>query len=96
MRTTCFGGSSLDVSTGGYDVTSCLVLSKGVCVWGGSVPGGGGKALPLPCEQTNTCKNITFPQLRWQAVITYSDECQSLYKSYMNAVNEQLTKRLAS
>ena len=25
---------------------------------------------PLPCEQTNTCQNITFSKLRWRAVIT--------------------------
>ena len=23
-----------------------------------------------PCEQTDTCEGITFPKLRWQAVIT--------------------------
>ena len=25
--------------------------------------------LPTPCKQTNTRENITFPQLRWRAVI---------------------------
>ena len=39
-----------------YDVTSCLVLYAfwGVSVRGVSLP-------PFPCEQTDRCKNITFP-----------------------------------
>ena len=23
----------------------------------------------IPCEETDTCENITFPQLRWQAAM---------------------------
>ena len=50
------------------------VLSRGTGARGGLVLGGlvlmGGMVLPAPHprEQTDTCKNITFPQLRLRAV----------------------------
>ena len=46
----------------------------GVCGWVGACMAGGGVhagAMHTPMDRmTDTCKNITFPQLRWWGVIT--------------------------
>ena len=39
---------------------------------------------PIPCGQTNTCENITFPQLRWRAVIISNIVLPSQHDSRCN------------
>ena len=55
----------------GYDVTSYLVVP--MFLWGGeevwSQRGVWHYLQPPPREQMDTCRNITFPQLRLRAVI---------------------------
>ena len=46
-----------------------VFVGGGVCLWSGVCPHGiVGRQTSTPYEQTNTCKNITFPQLRLWAV----------------------------
>ena len=44
---------------------------------GGMVLTGYGTICPLPCEQTDMCKNITFPQLHLQAVTRHSSRMRT-------------------
>ena len=57
------------------------------------VNGNMGTPALFPCEQTDTTENITFPQLRWRAIVnerlsqyrnvaeTILDDCSSLITS---------------
>ena len=56
---------------GGGDLVPGRIWSGPSRVPGGTVPGGaaGYGPTPSPREQTDTCKNVTFPQLRLWAVI---------------------------
>ena len=51
----------------------CLVGEGGICP-GGCLPDTGWWCTPPPCGQTDTCENITFPQLLLRTVKKQPDE----------------------
>ena len=69
----CVPSATVTISLGCLPGGGCLPARRGVCLpggcWsGGCLPAGGGPG--RGCGQTDTCENITFPQLLlWTVII---------------------------
>ena len=50
-------------------IARLLTVFEAVCLLSGGLPSHGNLERQTPREQTNTCENITFPQLRLRAAI---------------------------